>query len=199
MKEGILKKGLGHLRHNMTHYWTFLWLGIFSIFLGLVVVFPINLNFGKRFLYGLGVIIILGSLLKPKKSKENKNETNETVKIPNLDPSEVDFIKRIFEENWRHARHVENERMWFTYIYAAIIAATLTFLVTKDINLIGDNRILLLPILFLILFSFIGCLAITKLNIEYHNFKEHALAIIEECHLRGLMAKPRGREMEKSE
>ena len=107
-----------------------------------------------------------------------------------------DFLKTIFEQNWLHARHIENERMWFTNIFALVIATTLSFLATREIN---DSRITIILIIFLILFAFIGCFAITKLNIEYHDFKEHALFVVEVCHLKGFMAEPLGGKMGKLE
>lgn len=34
----------------------------------------------------------------------------------------------MFKEYWEQARHCENERLWFTNIYAAVVAAILVFM-----------------------------------------------------------------------
>ena len=54
------------------------------------------------------------------------------------EPSPVDekargeLLKSIFEQHWLHARHVENERLWFTNIFGVIVAGLLAFLGTVE-------------------------------------------------------------------
>lgn len=43
-----------------------------------------------------------------------------------------EFLKSIYEQHWLHARHLENERLWFTNIFALIVAGLLAFLGTID-------------------------------------------------------------------
>lgn len=98
MNRGVFRNVWNHIYGNMAHYWTFFCLGILIAFLGWIIVFPINLNFGKHFLYILGAITILGILLKPKKPEETKNEAKETRMSYEMDPAEkVNFLKSIFE------------------------------------------------------------------------------------------------------
>lgn len=33
-----------------------------------------------------------------------------------------EFLKGIYEQHWLHARHVENERLWFTNIFVVVVA-----------------------------------------------------------------------------
>ena len=35
---------------------------------------------------------------------------------------------KIYEQHWVHARHVENERLWFTNIFVVIMGALLAIL-----------------------------------------------------------------------
>ena len=44
----------------------------------------------------------------------------------------LDLLKSIYEQHWLHARHVENERLWFTNIFGVIVAGLLAFLGTSE-------------------------------------------------------------------
>lgn len=44
----------------------------------------------------------------------------------------VELLKSVYEQHWLHARHVENERLWFTNIFALIVAGLLAFLGTTE-------------------------------------------------------------------
>jgi len=49
-----------------------------------------------------------------------------------------ELLKSIYEQHWLHARHVENERLWFTNIFALIVAGLVAFLGTvKDKELLS--------------------------------------------------------------
>ena len=37
-------------------------------------------------------------------------------------------LKEIYEQYWLHARHVADERLWFTNIYILIVVGVLAFL-----------------------------------------------------------------------
>lgn len=39
-----------------------------------------------------------------------------------------ELLKSIYEQHWLHARHVENERLWLTNVFALIVAGLLAFL-----------------------------------------------------------------------
>jgi len=47
-----------------------------------------------------------------------------------------ELLKSIYEQHWLHARHVENERLWFTNIFVLIVAGLLAFLGTTDKQLL---------------------------------------------------------------
>jgi len=36
-------------------------------------------------------------------------------------------LRTVFKQHWLHARHVENERLWFTNIYALVVGGLLAF------------------------------------------------------------------------
>lgn len=43
------------------------------------------------------------------------------------DKERHELLKSVYEQHWLHARHVENERLWFTNIYILIIGALLAY------------------------------------------------------------------------
>jgi len=44
------------------------------------------------------------------------------------DIERAENLRRVYEQNWLHARHVENERLWFTNIYAVVMAGSLVLM-----------------------------------------------------------------------
>lgn len=49
-----------------------------------------------------------------------------------MEKTRRELLTSIYEQHWLHARHVENERLWFTNIFALIVAGLLAFLSTTD-------------------------------------------------------------------
>lgn len=49
------------------------------------------------------------------------------------DIERVENLRRVYEQNWLHARHVENERLWFTNIYAVVMAGSLALMSEKGL------------------------------------------------------------------
>jgi len=47
---------------------------------------------------------------------------------------QTELLKAVYEQHWLHARHVENERLWFTNIFAVIVAGLLAFMFTSENN-----------------------------------------------------------------
>jgi len=88
----------------------------------------------------------------------------------------------ILEQNWLHARHVEDERLWFTNIYALIVA----------ISIIGLRLFwpLIFASLFLIFLSLLGIIATYKLTAEFHNHIEKIELIIEKLNAKKYMGLP---------
>jgi hypothetical protein len=68
----------------------------------------------------------------------------------------------VFQQNWENARHIKNERLWFTNIYAIIAAGILTVL-----QLARDNHAIEITVIgFMVLFSVIGLLTSFRLKAE---------------------------------
>lgn len=47
-----------------------------------------------------------------------------------------EMLKSVYEQHWLHARHLENERLWFTNIFGVIVAGLLAFMGT-----VGDTNL----------------------------------------------------------
>ena len=56
----------------------------------------------------------------------------------------IELVKTIYEQHWLHARHVENERLWLTNIFAILFAGSLA--VVKD-KLIDPSSLPLIVLL----------------------------------------------------
>lgn len=69
----------------------------------------------------------------------------------------------ILEQNWTHLRHVESQRMWFTNIFALVVAGVLSFLGTRSTPSLSSNFAV---IAFLWFFSVLGLLQTLKTNKE---------------------------------
>jgi hypothetical protein len=88
-----------------------------------------------------------------------------------------ELIKSIFEQQWLHVRHVENERLWFTNIYAAIMAGVLAFISKGSEETSFEFYMPLL--LFLILLSVIGIIVIMRLGLAFYQHAAYVLVIAE--------------------
>lgn len=73
----------------------------------------------------------------------------------------------IFREHWNHARHCENERLWFTNIYAVIVAAILVFVGNAVYSESPDYGSAVLLTLFGFILSIIGFVIIIALSLGY--------------------------------
>ena len=82
-----------------------------------------------------------------------------------LENNEKDLIKAVFEQHWLHARHVENERLWLTNIYAVILAGSLAYM--KEDLFKEANLPLICFLMLLSLFCILFCLKIDSI------FKTH--------------------------
>ncbi|PNX47920.1 MAG: hypothetical protein BV456_10380 [Thermoplasmata archaeon M8B2D] len=79
-------------------------------------------------------------------------------------------LRKIYEQYWLHARHVENERLWFTNIYAVIVAGFLAYLGVVENN----NPINLILIFFLLILSLFGYIITQAWNIPFVIFSRLA-------------------------
>lgn len=88
-----------------------------------------------------------------------------------------ELIKSIFEQNWLQVRHVESERLWFTNIYAAIMAGVLAF-IGRGVEEASFSFYVPL-LLFLILLSVIGVIVVLRLNLAFYQHAAYVLIIAE--------------------
>jgi hypothetical protein len=79
-----------------------------------------------------------------------------------ITPSEKRALLAVFGQHWENARHIKNERLSFTNIYAIVAAGILSLLHSISGELVLEIAILL----FLIVFSAIGLLTSLRLKAE---------------------------------
>jgi len=71
-------------------------------------------------------------------------------------------LQVVYEQYWLHARHVANERLWFTNIYVLIVASAFAFMATSKSVLIN-----LWLTVFLLIFSVLGFFICHSLVIHF--------------------------------
>lgn len=88
-------------------------------------------------------------------------------------------LRVVYEQYWGHARHVANERLWFTNIYAIIVGGAFAFMVTSQSNIVH----IYLPafLLILSLLGFFMCHSLVMHFIWYSRMTE--LILINEWNL----------------
>ena len=69
-----------------------------------------------------------------------------------MSPGDNSVLLEIFRQSWEHNRHMGNERLGFTTLYAVIVAGALAFL-SQDSDI--DQRPLLVALVFVSLFGFL--------------------------------------------
>lgn len=90
----------------------------------------------------------------------------------------------IFQQNWENVRHIKNERLTFTNIYAVITAGALSLLNTIK----GQGRAEVFLLLFLWFFSIIGLLTSLRLKAELEECLENIEALLITTGLESFMA-----------
>lgn len=80
-------------------------------------------------------------------------------------PSEKRALLTVFQQHWENARHIKNERLSFTNIYAIVSAGILSLLH----SIRGDFVLELSLLAFLCSFSIIGLLTSLRLKAELEN------------------------------
>jgi len=86
------------------------------------------------------------------------------------DLERAENLRRVYEQNWLHARHVENERLWFTNIYAVVMAGSLV--------LMSETGLIWPLASFLLILSFLGfcmCHALRIAFIQHSRLSEIVL------------------------
>ena len=80
-------------------------------------------------------------------------------------PSEKRALIAVFQQHWENARHIKNERLSFTNIYAIVTAGILSLLHSVR----GEFVLEISMLIFLISFSAIGLLTSLRLKAELEN------------------------------
>lgn len=99
-----------------------------------------------------------------------QDKTN-SANAANPDPLDRPMLQEVFRQNWENVRHIKNERLMFTNIYAVVTAGALAF--TNAFK--EQSHAELFMLLFLLVFSVIGLLTSLRLKVEL----EECLANIE--------------------
>jgi len=99
------------------------------------------------------------------------------------DSDVIELIKAVYEQHWLHARHVENERLWFANIFTAILVGTISVIRKQLFDPASIPLIVLLMAL-----SVIGMLMSIKFDSIYKTHKRAAEQILEICGLPHLNA-----------
>ena len=67
-----------------------------------------------------------------------------------------DHLRSVYEQNWLHARHVENERLWFTNIYLVAVGVLLAYTFGRNANCFWPWPILV-PVFIFSMLGFFMC------------------------------------------
>ena len=92
------------------------------------------------------------------------------------DSEKIEFLMKIFEQNWLHVRQQENERIWITNIYALIVAGALSFLILS-------GHVSSYVVLFLLILSILNLFFIMKLNVTIDDYVSRIKRIIEKLEM----------------
>lgn len=84
----------------------------------------------------------------------------------------LEDYQEIYRQYWLQARHVENQRLWYTNFYAVLTAGTLAFLGTSV-----SRELIWVPLVFLLLLALIGYLIGETLSFPYIFFSRFAEVI----------------------
>jgi len=95
----------------------------------------------------------------------------------------IELVKAVYEQHWLHARHVENERLWFANIFAAILVGAISITGERLFDPASTPLIVLLMAL-----SVIGMLMSIKFDSIYKTHERAAQQILEICGLSHLNA-----------
>ena len=94
------------------------------------------------------------------------------------DIEKIDLIKAVYEQHWLHARHVENERLWFTNIFAIIFAGSLAAIKDKLFDISS------LPlVIFLMILSGFGIIFSLKIDSIFKTHTRYAKKILDRYEL----------------
>lgn len=96
----------------------------------------------------------------------------------------IDIVKAVYEQHWLHARHVENERLWLTNIFAIILAGSLSAIKDKLFDISS------LPlVIFLMILSGFGIIFSLKIDSIFKTHTRSAKQILERYGLSDMWAR----------
>tara|TARA_B100000809_G_scaffold169987_1_gene167350 strand:- start:156 stop:638 length:483 start_codon:yes stop_codon:yes gene_type:complete len=102
-------------------------------------------------------------------------------------------LQMVYEQNWLHFRHVENERLWFTNIFALIVAGTFVFAAESGL------RHELWPLfLILVIVSLLGLQITIRLSWTALSLSNHIQAIADELGISAIEGIPVRRDSQES-
>jgi hypothetical protein len=78
---------------------------------------------------------------------------------------DIQALIAAFEQSWLHARHKESERLWFTNIYAVIVAWVLAYISSTNFDAVNYFYLSV----FLLIFSVLGIFFSIKIDAGYRN------------------------------
>lgn len=105
-------------------------------------------------------------------------------------PNEKVLIEA-FKQNWLHFRHVEKERLQFTYVYSILIIAILTLLARSGLNIFRDADSYSCSLVgFTVLLSFLGYFYILRANYVLSKYIKKIERITSDFNLMDYMALP---------
>lgn len=79
--------------------------------------------------------------------------------MPNDNEQKPENLRKVFEQHWLHGRHVENERLWFTNVYAILWGGSLAFMSQQGISTALA--------IFLLVLSYLGLLVCHSLRLAF--------------------------------
>jgi len=100
-----------------------------------------------------------------------------------LTPSEKRVLLAIFAQHWENARHIKNERLSFTNIYALVSAGILSLLHAVR----GESTLEISLLVFLFAFSVIGLLTSLRLKAELEECLRNIERIVSQTGLEEFM------------
>ncbi len=87
-------------------------------------------------------------------------------------------LKAILRQHWEHSRHCEIQMLWFTSIYAAVVAGILAFIAETYKNNSTDLGPTPLLAFFGLILSLVGFLITVALTLGHHDHKMNVSAIL---------------------
>jgi len=91
-----------------------------------------------------------------------------------MNSEEIKVFIAVFEHNCNHARHVENERLWFTNVYVLTVAGIFALLSRVEV----EHQLRVYSVAFLIVVSILGFLMSWRLKADFQDFMQKIKSMI---------------------